>query len=42
MANTRVYYATQAVGITPRNPGNKEGTIISFIADLVNKSTVLS
>jgi hypothetical protein len=25
MANTRVYYATQAVGLTPRNPGNTAG-----------------
>lgn len=30
MANTRVYYATQAVGITPRNPGNKKGTNQQF------------
>ncbi len=30
MANTRVYYATQAVGITPRNPGNQQGTNQQF------------
>ena len=30
MANTRVYYATQAVGLTPRNPGNTEGEAEQF------------
>ena len=30
MANTRVYYATQAVGLTPRNPGNTVGEAEQF------------
>ena len=30
MANTRVYYATQAVGLTPRDPGNQAGAFKQY------------